>query len=99
MQWNGETSYTLCFQLCFGIYSERQFMFSVSKDIKNIRRTLGIDMILGGGMSLLFYGDCDVFALRCWDYSARCQIECYRIGNTVSHRCNFLFLYSDVLCH
>ncbi len=43
--------------LCFGIYSGAAVYVSQYwgvRDIKNIRRTLGIDMILGGGMSLLF---------------------------------------------
>ena len=43
--------------LCFGIYSGASVYVSQYwgvKDIKNIRRTLGIDIILGGGMALLF---------------------------------------------
>ena len=43
--------------LCFGIYSGASVYVSQYwgvKDIKNIRRTLGIDILLGGGMSVLF---------------------------------------------
>lgn len=43
--------------LCFGIYSGASVYVSQYwgvRDIKNIRRTLGIDIILGGGVSLLF---------------------------------------------
>lgn len=43
--------------LCFGIYSGASVYVSQYwgvKDIKNIRRTLGIDILLGCGMSVLF---------------------------------------------
>lgn len=43
--------------LCFGIYSGAAVYVSQYwgvKDIKNIRRTLGIDILLGSGMSILF---------------------------------------------
>ena len=52
--------------LCFGIYSGASVYVSQYwgvKDIKNICRTLGIDIILGGGMPSLQHR-------RCWGCSA-----------------------------
>ena len=87
--------------LCFGIYSGASVYVSQYwgvKDIKNIRRTLGIDIILGGGMALLFTAIAPQRAAGAGTVQLR--PAGHRAGNRISaHCCHFLFLYLDVLCH
>ena len=87
--------------LCFGIYSGAAVYVSQYwgvRDIKNIRRTFGIDILLGTGMSL-FYSTGTLF---CTTDSVSVYKRCpsNRTWRSVSENCSdFLFLHLHVVCN